>query len=68
MSTRLRVFVWIIIAVLVTIWLAAICFVMIYPKYLSNRVGALIVGAEAMALCLALIIALRGNSDSGRSG
>jgi hypothetical protein len=68
MSTRLRIFVWIIIGVLVGIWLAAIWFVTIHPGHLSKGLGTFILGVEALALCLALIISFRGNSDSEKSG
>jgi hypothetical protein len=68
MSTRLRVFVWIIIAVLVAIWLAALWFVVLHPAHLSKSLGSFILGLEALALSLALIINFRGNSDSGKSG
>jgi hypothetical protein len=68
MSTQLRVFVWIIIAVLVSIWLAAIWFVTLHPEHMSKSLGSFILGLEALALCLALIIGFRSNSDSGKSG
>jgi hypothetical protein len=68
MSSRLRVFAWIIIGVLAAIWLPAVWFVMVYPQYLSNRLAAFILGAEAVALCLALIVGSLGNSESGKSG